>query len=139
MGPPRGRFSHLAMFRLGTLLFIPGYVTVILYRVLAGPETGGGLILMIPLTISTAVRYCGATFAFTSVSILLNYMTPPPVVGIANGVAQSIVSLARGFGPVLGGYLWSATVQGNPSGYYIGFIVVGLACAVAAVHTLFIH
>ncbi|KAI0251216.1 hypothetical protein BJV78DRAFT_1361764 [Lactifluus subvellereus] len=139
MGPPRGRFSHLAMFRLGTLLFIPGYVTVVLYRVLASPETGGGLILMIPLTISTAVRYCGATFAFTSISILLNYMTPPPVVGMANGVAQSIVSLARGFGPLLGGYLWSATVQGDPSGYYIGFIVVGLACFLAAVHTLFIH
>jgi hypothetical protein len=35
------------MFRLGTLLFIPGYVTVTLYRVLASPQTGGGLILMI--------------------------------------------------------------------------------------------
>jgi hypothetical protein len=45
--PPRGRFSHLAMFRLGTLLFIPGYVTVILYRVLASPQGNGGLILMI--------------------------------------------------------------------------------------------
>jgi len=35
------------MFRLGTLLFMPGYLTVTLYRVLAGPETGGSLILMI--------------------------------------------------------------------------------------------
>ena len=45
--PPRGRFSHLAMFRLGTLLFIPGYLTVALYRVLASPESGGSLLLMI--------------------------------------------------------------------------------------------
>jgi len=45
--PPRGRFSHLAMFRLGTLLFIPGYVTVTLYRLLASPESGGSLIVMI--------------------------------------------------------------------------------------------
>jgi hypothetical protein len=45
--PPRGRFSHLAMFRLGTLLFIPGYVTVTLYRLLANPESGGSLIVMI--------------------------------------------------------------------------------------------
>jgi len=139
MGPPRGRFSHLAMFRLGTLLFIPGYTTVTLYRVLAGPESSGSLLLMIPLTISTAVRYCGATFTFTSVSILLNYLSPPPVVGIANGVAQSIVSLARGFGPLLGGYLWSVTVQGDPSGYYIGFLVAGSACALAVCHTFFIR
>ncbi|KAI0302423.1 hypothetical protein B0F90DRAFT_1837230 [Multifurca ochricompacta] len=139
IGPPRGRFSHLAMFRLGTFLFIPGYLTVILYRVLASPQAGGGVILMILLTISTAVRYCGATFTFTSVSILLNYMSPPQVVGISNGVAQSIVSLARGFGPLLGGYVWSATVQGNPSGYYIGFLIAGMACALAVVHTMFIH
>jgi hypothetical protein len=58
------------------------------------------------------------------VSILLNYstwsepflrpfvnlnlpvqVTPPPIIGLANGVAQSIVSLARGFGPLLGGYV----------------------------------
>jgi hypothetical protein len=35
------------MFRLGSLLFIPGYLTVILYRVLASPQGSGGLILMI--------------------------------------------------------------------------------------------
>jgi hypothetical protein len=45
--PPRGRFSHLAMFRLGTFLFIPGYLTVAMYRVLASPESGGTLLLMI--------------------------------------------------------------------------------------------
>lgn len=32
-------------------------------------------------------------------------VTPPPIIGLANGVAQSIVSLARGFGPLLGGYV----------------------------------
>lgn len=30
-------------------------------------------------------------------------VSPPHVVGYANGIAQSIVSLARFFGPVLGG------------------------------------
>ena len=86
-------------------------------------------------------------------------VSPPPVVGIANGVAQSIVSLARGFGPLLGGYvrsitatlasytkiltdffqIWSVTVQGGPSGYYIGFMIVGVACALAVCHTFFIR
>jgi MFS family permease len=139
IGPPRGRFSHLAMFRLGTLLFIPGYTTITLYRVFASPQSGASLLLMIPLTISTAVRYCGATFTFTSVSILLNYMSPPPVVGMANGVAQSIVSLARGFGPLLGGYVWSVTIQRDPSDYYIGFLMVGTACGLAVCHTFFIR
>jgi hypothetical protein len=38
-------------------------------------------------------------------------VTPPNAVGIANGIAQSIVSLARCFGPVLGGYVRSSFGQ----------------------------
>lgn len=72
-----------------------------------------------PLPIS-AVRFCGSTFSYTAVSVLLNYsaywlwvsasstvyvllVSPPHVVGFANGVAQSTVSLARFVGPILGG------------------------------------
>jgi hypothetical protein len=37
--------------------------------------------------------------------LTVSVVTPPHAVGFANGVAQSIVSLARCFGPVLGGYV----------------------------------
>lgn len=33
ISPPRGQLSHLTMYRLGTILFIPAYLTVVLYRV----------------------------------------------------------------------------------------------------------
>ncbi|KAI0042711.1 major facilitator superfamily MFS-1 [Auriscalpium vulgare] len=139
IGPPRGRFSHLSMFRLGSFLFIPAYLTVTMYRVFASPAEDGNFFLMALLAVSTAVRYCGTTFAYTSVSILLNYMSPPPVVGLANGIAQSIVSLARCFGPILGGYLWSTSVDGNPGGYYIGFFVCAAACTLAICHSFLIR
>lgn len=139
IGPPRGRFSHLAMFRIGSLLFIPSYLTVVLYRPFGSAEDDGNFLLMTALAISTAVRFCGITFAYTSISILLNYMTPPSAVGYANGIAQSIVSLARFFGPVLGGWLWSASIEGNPSGYPIGFIVCATACGLAVFQSLFIR
>ena len=44
--PPRGRFSHLAMFRLGSLLFIPAYASVTIYRVFASAEQNGNSFLM---------------------------------------------------------------------------------------------
>ena len=44
--PPRGRFSHLAMFRIGSLLYIPAYLSVILYRVFASENDEGNLVLM---------------------------------------------------------------------------------------------
>lgn len=139
IGPPRGRFSHLAMFRLGSLLFIPAYLTVTMYRVFASSNDEGSFILMAALALSTAIRYCGNTFAYTAISILLNYMTPPHAVGYANGVAQSIVSLARCVGPVLGGYLWAASTQDDPSGYPLGFLACAGVCALAVAHSFFIR
>jgi len=139
IGPPRGRFSHLAMFRIGSLLYIPAYLTVTLYRVFASETEDGNFFLMTLLAISTAVRYCGATFAYTSIAILVNYMTPPHAVGYANGVAQSIVSLCRCFGPVLGGYLWAVTTQDNPGGFYIGFLVCTAVALAAIAHSFVIR
>ncbi|KAF8155795.1 hypothetical protein B0H34DRAFT_509817 [Crassisporium funariophilum] len=140
IGPPRGRFSHLAMFRLGTIMFIPAYLTVILYRPFANVNSDdSNLFLMFALSLSTAVRYCGITFGYTSISILLNYMTPPNAVGYANGIAQSIVSLARCIGPVIGGYLWAISVQDNPSGYYFGFVICAGVCALTVLQSFLIR
>lgn len=111
------------MFRLGSLLFIPAYLTVTLYRHFASDGNGNSFFVMAgtralfryhqytdirspeALTLSTAIRTCGATLTYTAVAILLNYMSPPPIVGLANGLAQSIVSLARFMGPIMGGYV----------------------------------
>ncbi|ESK91962.1 hypothetical protein Moror_10388 [Moniliophthora roreri MCA 2997] len=140
LGPPRGRFSHLTMFRLGSLLFIPSYLTVVLYRVpFASEEEDGNFMLMTALAISTAVRYCASTFGYTAISILLNYMTPPHAVGFANGIAQSIVSLARCFGPVLGGWIWSVSIEGNPNGYSLGFVVCAGFCGLCILHSFTIR
>jgi len=57
-------------------------------------------------------------------------MSPPHVVGLANGLAQSTVSFSRFVGPVLGGAVWSASINGNPSGYSYGFYVVTIGVIV---------
>lgn len=139
IGPPLGRFSHLAMFRIGNALFIPAYLSVVLYRHFASPDNGGSLLIMTLLSISTAIRYCGTTFAYTSVAVLLNYMSPPHVVSLSNGMAQSIVSLARFFGPIFGGYFWSVSVQDNPNGYGFGFYVCTAVCTLCILHSLTIR
>jgi hypothetical protein len=88
------------MFRIGSALFIPGYVTVVLYRGLASGSADGSVLVMSLLCLSTAIRYAGTTFAFTSIAVLLNYMSPPHLVAFTNGLAQSLASLARVIGPV---------------------------------------
>jgi hypothetical protein len=44
--PPRGRFSHMAMFRIGSALFIPAYITVTLYRSFANEHSQGSILVM---------------------------------------------------------------------------------------------
>ncbi|KAG9102144.1 hypothetical protein FS749_014922 [Ceratobasidium sp. UAMH 11750] len=99
MGPPLGRFSHLSMFRIGGVLMGMSYLGVILVRPLAKSGASGTTILT-ALGLPTAIRYCGITFSYTAVAVLLNYMSPPHAIGLANGLAQSVVSLARFMGPV---------------------------------------
>ncbi|KAL0059946.1 hypothetical protein AAF712_013295 [Marasmius tenuissimus] len=91
---------------------------------------------MLALIGSTAVRYCGITFAFTAIAILINSMTPPESVGYANGIAQSIASLARCVGPILGGFLWSLSTESNPSRFYLSFVTCAVVCAAALIHSL---
>jgi hypothetical protein len=83
-------------------------------------------------------------------------MAPLHIVGMANGLAQSIVSLARFFGPVgpslpqtishveivsqiIGGYLWVTSVEGDPSGYSFGFVVCSVICALAILQSFMIR
>jgi len=54
------------MFRIGSFLFIPGYMAVI-FR--GWPESW----VMSGLIASTGIRFCAGTFTFTGMTILLNY------------------------------------------------------------------
>ncbi|OWZ76556.1 hypothetical protein C366_04995 [Cryptococcus neoformans Tu401-1] len=128
LGPPLGRFTHLQMFRIGCALYLPAYFSLPILHKIASPDSEGSFFLMFCLVTITAVRYCAGTFAYTSVMVLINAMSPPHVVGLANGLAQSTVSFSRFFGPVIGGAVWSASINGNPSGYPYGFYFCTVAC-----------
>ncbi|CAE6441589.1 unnamed protein product [Rhizoctonia solani] len=138
MGPPLGRFSHLSMFRIGTLCLMFSYVSVILVRPFA--QSGASEeVTMAVLAFCTAIRYCGITFSYTAVTVLLNYMCTPQTVGLANGLAQSVVSLARFMGPILGGYLWSFSTHADPEGYGFGFWFCGVFCVLGLLHSFTLH
>ena len=81
-------------------------------------------------------------------------VSPPHVVGYANGIAQSIVSFSRFLGPIIGGtvscstpskeaelmirQLWSVSVDDNPNGYSLGFLTCAVVCTLAVVQSFWI-
>ncbi|KAG8872943.1 hypothetical protein FRB98_009283 [Tulasnella sp. 332] len=139
VGPPRGPWSHLAMFRIGSALFIPSYLSVCLYRIFASENEDGNLLVMTLLAVSTALRYCGTTFTYTAITILLNYMSPPHLVSLSNSIGQSTVAFMRFIGPIVGGNLWSYSIKDGASGYPFGFYVVSAICLVAILQSFTIR
>ncbi|CUA68131.1 putative peptide/nitrate transporter At3g43790 [Rhizoctonia solani] len=112
MGPPLGRFSHLSMFRIGTLLLMFSYTSAILVRLFAKSGASGEVVMAV---------------------------CTPQTMGLANGLAQSVVSLARFMGPILGGYLWSFSTHADPEGYGFGFWFCGAFSVLALLHSFTLH
>lgn len=74
LGPPLGPLSHIQMFRLGSALYIPAYLSTPVLRAFASAGNDGSPILMAALTLNMACRYAGGTFCYTSIMILTNAM-----------------------------------------------------------------
>ena len=85
------------MFRLGLFLYVPVYFLV--------PELRGLIIVdgentwvILGMVVLTAIRYLANACSYTAVMVLINLLTPPEYVPLANGLAQSAVSFARFLG-----------------------------------------
>ncbi|GAA6002441.1 hypothetical protein JCM10207_001120 [Rhodosporidiobolus poonsookiae] len=135
IGPPNGALSHLSMFRLGLLLYIPVYLLFPELRGLIIVE-GEDALVMTGMVVLSAIRYLANACAYTSVMVLINVMTPIELVPLANGLAQSCISLARFIGPILGGAVFAASISDGPNAhpwplnYSAGFNMIAGICLV---------
>lgn len=88
------------MMRLGTSLYL-GYILFSFLRAFLHPSTDS--IVMTFMILFASVRWLANVCAFTSVSVLMNATTPPHLIALANGLAQTTSSAARFVGPLIGG------------------------------------
>ncbi|TIC45329.1 major facilitator superfamily MFS-1 [Wallemia mellicola] len=130
IGPPNGQLTHLQMFRIASLIYIMTYGAVPFVRKLARPESESDLLVMSGLAILTAIRYAATTAAYTSITILINVMSPPSISGLTNSYGQSAVSLSRFLGPIFGGYLWKTFLTGDIDGYRYAFWLVSVMAVI---------
>lgn len=142
IGPPQGKRSHLAMMRLGTLLHPFAYLAFPLLRNFLHPSTDA--IVMTFMIIFASLRWLANICAFTAVSILMNALTPPNLVPLANGLAQTTSSAARFIGPIIGGVVWAKGIEGGvdnhtwPLNYHLGFEFVGVVAFLGFLHAFFV-
>ena len=78
--------------------------------------------------------------SFPAITIL-NASTPPTLIPLANGLAQTTSSAARFVGPICGGLVWARSIEGGPEAhswpfnYHLGFWVVGLVAFAGFLHS----
>lgn len=81
---------------------------------------------MTGMVVLSSIRYLANCLSFTAVTVLINVLTPPPLVPLANGLAQSLISLARFIGPLLGGSIFSASIAGPTPQPATGFLFIAV-------------
>ncbi|GAA5857516.1 hypothetical protein JCM8547_009312 [Rhodosporidiobolus lusitaniae] len=133
VGPPNGPLSHLSMLRLGLLCYVPVYLLFPELRGLIIVE-GENALVMMGMVVLSAIQRLANTLAYTSVMVLINVCTPAELVPLANGLAQSCISLARFIGPLLGGSVFAASIKDGPNAhpwpfnYAAGFVLTAVLC-----------
>ncbi|RKP07544.1 hypothetical protein THASP1DRAFT_30632 [Thamnocephalis sphaerospora] len=88
------------------------------------------------LTFFMGIRVACGVLAFTSYNLLvINSARDSGALGTVNGVAMCVQSLARSFGPALGGVLWSWPLNAGlnyPFNYTLAWNVIALVSLVTA-------
>ncbi|KAF2472476.1 MFS general substrate transporter [Lindgomyces ingoldianus] len=117
------RLGTAKSYRLFLLLFPITYTLVPFLSTVptwSKPPAGvSGILIWLCITVVLFLQVLARTFALPCATILINNCCPhPSVLGTVHGLGQSVSSLTRTFGPILGGYIFGR-------GLDIG--VVGLA------------
>ncbi|WFD33403.1 hypothetical protein MCUN1_000216 [Malassezia cuniculi] len=100
LGPPNGKFSHIAVLRIGLAIYLPCYSLFPYLRSFIAPNSD--VLVMAGMIFTASFRWLANVLSFTSVMVLLNSATPPALVPLANGLAQTVSSAARFIGPIFG-------------------------------------
>ncbi|ORX99628.1 major facilitator superfamily domain-containing protein [Clohesyomyces aquaticus] len=109
------RLSHklgaAKSYRLFLLLFPIAYTLVPYLSIVptwSKPPAGvSGILIWLAITVVLFIQVLARTFALPCATILINNCCPhPSVLGTVHGLGQSVSSLTRTFGPIIGGYIF---------------------------------
>ena len=123
---------HGAVFttRIGLWLTIPNALLIPAATLGWGDNNNSGIssvTAQVTMILALFAKSINATNAFTACIVLVNVAAPKQYLGTINGVGQTLASLMRGTGPLIGGWLWAVAVNlASPGHQYIPFAVAAV-------------
>lgn len=124
-------FGLLKSFRIFLVFFIIAYTLVpflaLVPSTTEAPHEKTGILVWVAISMVLLVQVTGRTMVLPAIGILVNNCSPhPSVLGSVHGVGQSVGSLARSFGPVLGGYFYGRGLDWGVVGF-VWWCMAGVA------------
>lgn len=124
-------FGLLKSFRIFLVFFILAYTLVpflaLVPSTTPGPHEKTGVLVWVAISLVLLAQVTGRTMVLPAIGILVNNCSPhPSVLGSVHGVGQSVGSLARSFGPVLGGYFYGRGLDWGVVGF-VWWTMAGVA------------
>jgi hypothetical protein len=106
-----GKVGLVRSYRYSLVLFPIAYTLAPYLAMLPSstlpPLPANGVVVWVGITIVLAIQVMARTFALPATNILVNNACPhPSVLGTFHGIAQSVSSLSRTFGPAAAGWLY---------------------------------
>jgi hypothetical protein len=138
--PVASRLGTLCSWRLFLLCFPVSYFLIPYLSVVPSsasappPQPKSGVAVWLAICAVVFVQVMGRTFALPGQTILVNNCTPhPSVLGTVHGLGQSVSSLARTIGPMLGGVLYGLGLSNGIVGaVWWGLSGVAVCCVLAS-------
>lgn len=124
-------FGLLKSFRIFLVFFILAYTLVpflaLVPSTTPAPHEKTGVLVWVAISLVLLAQVTGRTMVLPAIGILVNNCSPhPSVLGSVHGVGQSVGSLARSFGPVLGGYFYGRGLDWGVVGF-VWWMMAGVA------------
>jgi MFS family permease len=93
------------------------------------------------LTILMGLRRFAIVTTFTSMNIMITQAATDKTMGLVNGLAQTVISLVRGIGPIIGGSMWSWSVEHSDGflSYYMVYFFLQLLTISGLIQSFFIE
>ncbi|KAI3651429.1 hypothetical protein MP228_003700 [Amoeboaphelidium protococcarum] len=87
------------------------------------------------------VRVAAGSFSFTTIMVMINNSATLGSLGLINGISQSLASLVRAIGPVLGGIMYQYSLKSGmsyPLNHHLVFVTLSLLSILAWIQSMFI-
>ena len=123
------RVGVMRLWKVSTALAIPFFV---LFPLLSNLESLDLHEYVMFGIISTCcfIRAAIGACSFTPIFMLINGSAPQSSLGAVNGLGQTLAAAARTVGPLIGGGVWSGTIDWGSSHHFVVYAIVGVLCAV---------